>query len=125
MAKLQSALRIGGDGLVLYPTKICSLHSPCVESSLTERSKFVRILGCVFFFPLFLSSSSTCMRINGNVIEVHHRFARRKFSQLVAVNTSETGDTEALDYFPEASSSRARSLCIFIYFLVLCFCLFL
>jgi hypothetical protein len=35
------------------------------------------------------------------------------FSQLVAVNTSETGDTEALDYFPEASSSRARSLCIF------------
>ncbi len=53
MAKLESALRIGGDGLVLYPTKICSLHSPCVESSLTERSKFVRILGCVFFFPPF------------------------------------------------------------------------
>jgi len=81
--------------------------------------------GMCFFFPLFLSSSSTCMRINGNVIEVHHRFARRKCSRLVAVNTSETGDTDALDYFPEASSSRAQSLCNFIYFLVSCFCLFL
>jgi hypothetical protein len=77
--------------------------------SLTETSKFVRILGCVFFFAPLLSSSSTCMRSNGNVIQVHHRFARRKFSQLVAVNTSETGDTHGLFSFPEASSSRART----------------
>lgn len=78
-----------------------------------------------FFSPLFLSSSSTCMTTNGNVIQVHHRFARRKFSQLVAVNTSETGYTDALFSFPEASSSRARSLYFFFWFWFCFFVFFL